>query len=141
MEKSEIQDSLKKLFPAPDDKSYEGHIGDLHSARAWWNANQAINISNYEARAKLYLRALSQYLPGSYKLWNYLLLESRMHAKLRPIDDTSYEITNHLFEKSLVYMNKMPRIWLDYAKFLGRQKKITETRNCYNRALAALPVT
>jgi hypothetical protein len=31
-----------------------------------------------------------------------------------------YEVVNDLFEKALIYMNKMPKIWLDYAKFLGK---------------------
>lgn len=38
-------------------------------------------------------------------------------------------------------MNKMPKVWLDYAKFLSKQHKITDTRKAYDRALVALPVT
>jgi len=38
-------------------------------------------------------------------------------------------------------MKAMPRIWLDYAKFLGKQKLITRTRRVYDRALQVLPVT
>ena len=31
-----------------------------------------------------------------------------------------YEVVNGLYEKALVYMNKMPKIWLEYSKFLGK---------------------
>jgi pre-mRNA-splicing factor SYF1 len=35
----------------------------------------------------------------------------------------------------------MPRIWLDYARFLIEQRKITKTRHIFDRALMSLPVT
>jgi pre-mRNA-splicing factor SYF1 len=38
-------------------------------------------------------------------------------------------------------MKAMPRMWLDYAKFLGKQKKISKTRKIFDRALQNLPVT
>ena len=38
-------------------------------------------------------------------------------------------------------MHLMPRIWVDYAKFLSRQKHVTRTRRVYDRALQSLPAT
>ena len=35
----------------------------------------------------------------------------------------------------------MPVIWLDYCKFLMEQKLITKTRQTFDRALIALPIT
>lgn len=35
----------------------------------------------------------------------------------------------------------MPRIWLDYARFLIEQRKIIKTRHIFDRALMSLPVT
>lgn len=35
----------------------------------------------------------------------------------------------------------MPRIWMDYCKFLTLQQKITTTRKVFDRALRALPIT
>lgn len=29
-------------------------------------------------------------------------------------------VIRDIFEKALIYMNKMPKIWLDYAKFVGK---------------------
>ena len=38
-------------------------------------------------------------------------------------------------------MFAMPKIWLDYAKFLQKQKKITQVRQTYDKALQSLPST
>ena len=47
-----------------------------------------------------------------------------------------------IFERALVYMSKMPKIWLDYAKYLAKVcKSVTLTREVYDRALNALPIT
>lgn len=42
--------------------------------------------------------------------------------------DPEYESVNNTFERALVFMHKMPRIWIDYCQFLMKQKKITRTR-------------
>ena len=115
---------------------------NVYNFRSWWNAIMAESFDNFEQRASLYQRALS-YLPGSYKLWFNYLKEARLYVKqfdlLKQVE--YYEIVNELHEKSLVYMHLMPRIWIDYAKFLSRQKHITRTRRVYDRALQSLPVT
>lgn len=38
-------------------------------------------------------------------------------------------------------MHKMPRIWMDYCKFLTSQCIITRTRQVFDRALRSLPIT
>lgn len=35
----------------------------------------------------------------------------------------------------------MPRIWLDYCQFITDQRLITRTRQIFDRALRALPIT
>ncbi|RZF38032.1 hypothetical protein LSTR_LSTR006431 [Laodelphax striatellus] len=88
----------------------------------------------------IYERALKE-LPGSYKLWyNYLKLRRRQ-VKGRTILDPAYEDVNNAFERSLVFMHKMPRIWLDYCQFLTDQCRVTRTRHLFDRALRALPIT
>lgn len=88
----------------------------------------------------IYERALKE-LPGSYKLWyNYLCLR-RKQIKGRCITDPSYEDLNNAYERALVFMHKMPRIWLDYCKLLMDEKKVTRTRKVFDRALRALPIT
>ncbi|XP_078356563.1 pre-mRNA-splicing factor SYF1-like, partial [Oculina patagonica] len=58
-----------------------------------------------------------------------------------PITDPAYEDINNAFERSLVFMHKMPRIWIDYCQFLVDQCKVTRTRRTFDRALRALPIT
>lgn len=48
---------------------------------------------------------------------------------------------NALFERALILLNKMPRIWEMYLSFLLQQPVITLTRRTFDRALRALPIT
>ena len=88
----------------------------------------------------LFERALKA-LPGSYKLWNMYLRERRDKIKKKCITDKAYESLNNTYERALVFMHKMPRIWLDYTKLLQVQRLVTRTRNTYDRALRSLPIT
>lgn len=107
-------------------------------------------------------RACKQ-LPRSYKLWkmvcslesvstfpgnDYMLtfqyLEFRMnHLRGRnaAIHCSEYQKVNALFERALILLNKMPRIWEMYLSFLLQQPIVTQTRHTFDRALRALPVT
>lgn len=69
----------------------------------------------FAQRRMLYERALKA-MPGSYKLWNMYLRERRDKIKKKCITDKSYESLNNTYERALVFMHKMPRIWLDYTK-------------------------
>merc|ERR1719264_282067 len=85
-------------------------------------------------------RALKE-LPGSYKLWYNYLKVRRKQMKGRCVTDPGYDEVNNCFERSLVFMHKMQRIWMDYCKFLVKQQRITKTRRVFDRALRALPPT
>uniref|UniRef100_T1P7U2 Tetratricopeptide repeat protein n=1 Tax=Musca domestica TaxID=7370 RepID=T1P7U2_MUSDO len=100
-----------------------------HKARA---PNNAVNI--------VYERALKE-LPGSYKIWYNYLRTRRKQVRGKCITDPMYEEVNNTFERALVFMHKMPRIWMDYGSFMTLQCKITRTRHVFDRALRALPVT
>ncbi len=94
-------------------------------------------------RAKLNMvfeRALKE-LPGSYKLWYGYLKARRSQVRSRCLTDPAYQEVNNAFERALVFMHKMPRIWLDYCAFLMLQKKVTRLRRVFDRALRALPIT
>ena len=52
-----------------------------------------------------------------------------------------YQKVNALFERAIVLLNKMPRIWEMYLSFLLQQPLVTQTRRTFDRALQALPVT
>ncbi|XP_038234535.2 pre-mRNA-splicing factor SYF1 isoform X4 [Dermochelys coriacea] len=88
----------------------------------------------------IYERALKE-LPGSYKLWYNYLKQRRKQVKNRCVTDPGYEEVNNCHERALVFMHKMPRIWLDYCQFLMDQCRITRTRRTFDRALRALPIT
>ncbi|KAI9928279.1 pre-mRNA-splicing factor syf1 [Aspergillus wentii] len=82
-------------------------------------------------------------LPRSYKLWK-LYLEFRMnHLRGRnaTIYRAEYQKVNALFERALILLNKMPRIWEMYLSFMLQQPLVTQTRRTFDRALRALPVT
>ncbi|KAM5354358.1 hypothetical protein ACJ41O_001007 [Fusarium nematophilum] len=87
-------------------------------------------------------RACAQ-LPRSYKLWKlYLVFRVKHVSKLNPaIFAAEYRKVNALFEKALILLNKMPRIWEMYLKFLIQQPLVTLTRRTFDRALRALPIS
>lgn len=51
-----------------------------------------------------------------------------LQVKGRCITDPEFESVNNTFERALVFMHKMPRVWIDYCQFLMSQKKITRIR-------------
>ncbi|KAL1124380.1 hypothetical protein AAG570_001009, partial [Ranatra chinensis] len=129
------------LFKNEDDLPYEEEIlRNPFSVKHWLRYIEYKKDSKKGDVNIIYERALKE-LPGSYKLWyNYLKLR-RTQIKGRCINDPSYENVNSAFERSLVFMHKMPRIWLDYCQFLMHQCRITRTRLVFDRALRALPIT
>ena len=54
---------------------------------------------------------------------------------------SEYVKVNNLFERAIILLNKMPRIWEMYLSFLLLQPLVTQTRHTFDRALRALPVT
>ena len=96
------------------------------------SSNNVVNL--------LYERAL-KLMPGSYKLWySYLKLRIKQTSSLS-IFDPLVKDSNNCFERSLVFMHKMPRIWIEYLQFLISQCDLTKTRRTFDRALQALPIT
>ncbi|KAL9078525.1 MAG: hypothetical protein Q9157_002548 [Trypethelium eluteriae] len=99
------------------------------------------------------LERAAKALPRSYKLWKLYLELRTSHLVPVPEDPKNrrnmnpalhvieYRRVNALFEESLVLLNKMPRIWEMFLKFLMRQPLVTYTRRTFDRALRALPLT
>lgn len=81
------------------------------------------------------------YIFYSYKLWYNYLRQRVSQLKGRCITDPLYEDVNNAFERALVFMHKMPRIWMDYCTLMTEQCYITRTRQVFDRALRALPIT
>ncbi|KAJ5456670.1 hypothetical protein N7530_011944 [Penicillium desertorum] len=87
-------------------------------------------------------RACKQ-LPRSYKLWKMYLEFRTDHLQGRnpTVYRAEYQKVNALFERALILLNKMPRIWEMYLSFLLQQPVVTQTRRTFDRSLRALPVT
>ncbi|MCJ1359767.1 MAG: pre-mRNA-splicing factor syf1 [Icmadophila ericetorum] len=83
------------------------------------------------------------HLPRSYKLWKmYLELRIKHLRNKNPaIYLSEYAKVNALFERALILLNKIPKIWEMYLSFLMQQPLVTKTRQTFDRALRALPLT
>jgi pre-mRNA-splicing factor SYF1 len=72
----------------------------------------------------------------------YLNLRIKHLGKLNPaIFASEYSKVNALFERALILLNKMPKIWEMYLQFLLLQPIVTLTRRTFDRTLRALPIT
>ncbi|KAG5681125.1 hypothetical protein PVAND_010585 [Polypedilum vanderplanki] len=124
-----------------DDLPYEEEIlRNAYSVKHWMRYIEHKRHASKHIINQIYERALKQ-LPASYKLWyNYLKLRKKQ-VRGKSIQDEELEDVNNAFERVLVFMHKMPRIWIDYLSFLSNQCKITRIRHTFDRGLRALPVT
>ncbi|XP_013182935.2 pre-mRNA-splicing factor syf1 homolog [Amyelois transitella] len=129
------------IFFSEEDLPYEEEIlRNPFSVKHWLRYIEHKKGAPKNEINMIYERALKE-LPGSFKLWyNYLKLR-RSQIRGRCITDPCYEDVNNCFERSLVFMHKMPRLWMDYCTFLTDQCKITVTRKAFDSALRALPIT
>lgn len=124
-----------------EDLPYEEEVQkNRYSLKAWLRYLQFKNHASTKVRNIIHERALKE-LPGSYKLWYQYLQERIIKTKKRPINHVSWERTNNTFERSLITMHKMPVIWELYCNFLITQNLYTKTRQTFDRALRALPVS
>ncbi|RYG97013.1 hypothetical protein EON65_53510 [archaeon] len=82
-----------------------------YSAKTWWNyAHAKADESSRLERFSVYERALG-YLPRSYKLWHAYLNDRVFHLRNTPINSKKYDLLIDVYERALVFMGKMPRIW------------------------------
>ena len=58
-------------------------------------------------------------IAGSYKLWYRYLRLRRLQVRGRCVTDPLHDQVSNCFERALVFMHKMPRIWMDYCSYLG----------------------
>lgn len=124
-----------------EDIPYEEELlRNPYSVRHWLRYIEHKKRAPANVLNTIYERSVHE-LPGSYKLWNHYLKYRRAQLKGKCITDPEYDTTNSTYERCLVFMHKMPRIWLDYCQLLVDQQKITRTRRVFDRALRALPIT
>ncbi|KAK4270672.1 hypothetical protein QN277_019450 [Acacia crassicarpa] len=131
----------QELYPSQDDLLYEEELlRNPFSLKLWWRYLVARSEAPFRKRFVIYERALKA-LPGSYKIWHAYLRERQELVRNLPITHSQYDTLNNTFERALVTMHKMPRIWIMYLQTLTEQKLMTRTRRTFDRALCALPVT
>ncbi|XP_011502536.1 PREDICTED: pre-mRNA-splicing factor SYF1 [Ceratosolen solmsi marchali] len=124
-----------------EDVLYEEEIlRNPYSVKHWQRYIDHLKSSKHLSLNLVYERALKE-LPGSYKLWYNYLRHRVSQLKDRCIIDPLFDIVNNAFERALVFMHKMPRIWMDYCSLMTEQGYITQTRHIFDRALRALPIT
>ncbi|KAI0519901.1 hypothetical protein KFK09_007362 [Dendrobium nobile] len=130
-----------ELYPSEDDLPYEEEIlRNPFNLMLWWRYLVARADAPFDKRRVIYERALKA-LPGSYKLWQAYLRERLDRVRSFPISHDLYGHLNNTFERALITMHKMPRIWIMYLTSLTEQRLITRARRTFDRALCALPVT
>lgn len=131
-------------FVSDDDFVYEQDIQRDFGSTKPWLAYLEFKIQHGTIQEQAYVleRACIQ-LPRSYKLWKlYLNLRTKHVSKLNAaVFAAEYRKVNALFERALILLNKMPRIWIMYLKFLMRQPLVTLTRHTFDRALRGLPIS
>ncbi|XP_077118415.1 pre-mRNA-splicing factor SYF1 [Ranitomeya variabilis] len=131
----------KEIAFEEDDLQFEEEIlRNPYSVKCWMRYIESKLSAPAHTLNLIYERALKE-LPGSYKLWYAYLKQRRKQVKRRCITDPAFEEVNNCHERALVFMHKMPRIWLDYCQSLMDQCKVTRTRRTLDRALRALPIT
>ncbi|CAL1689628.1 unnamed protein product [Lasius platythorax] len=115
-----------------EDLPYEEEIlRNPYSVKHWQRYIDHLKNSKSKNLNVVYERALKE-LPGSYKLWYNYLRQRVSQLKDRCITDPLYEDVNNAFERALVFMHKMPRIWMDYCTLMTEQCYITRTRQKHN---------
>ncbi|KAJ3693391.1 hypothetical protein LUZ60_008871 [Juncus effusus] len=129
------------LYPSEDDLPYEEEVLRAPlNLKNWWHYLIASSAAPFEKRQIIYERALRA-LPGSFKLWEAYLRERTDSVRHLAVSHSSYEYLNNTFERALITMHRMPRIWTMYLASLTDQRLITRSRRTFDRALRALPVT
>eukprot|EP00798_Chlamydomonas_sp_ICE-L_P015815 gene15815-21933_t len=132
---------IDDLMPSDEDLLYEEELlRNPYSLKMWLRYISARSDAAPKKRYLLYERAL-KVLPGSYKLWYAYLKERSLAVRGQRPDSPGVESLNNTYERALVSMHKMPRIWMDYLELLLKQQYITRTRRTFDRALTSLPIT
>ena len=124
-----------------EDIPYEEEVlRNAYSVKPWLryaeHKSRGPKISLYT----VYERALKE-LPCSYKIWYKYLCLRRKGTKHRSVEDPEMERVIDCYERALVFLHKMPRIWMDYCKFVVDLNYVTKARQTLDRALRSLPIT
>ncbi|KAL7750276.1 pre-mRNA-splicing factor syf1 [Sorochytrium milnesiophthora] len=132
-----------------DDLAYEDDlVRDPYSIKTW--ARYIAHKRSYVGSQPeshllvLYERAV-MCLPGSYKLWKQYLALCKNRLKTMRGWQREHEAirVQGCYERCLVQLYMMPRLWLEYAAFLMayRGHLVPRIMKTFDRALQSLPIT
>ena len=138
---SNEEEILNKLQMEISEYTNYDNIQNPYNFKSWWDTLSSSKEAPFSIRKKIYQVSL-HYLPGSYKIWYYYLQEEREYVKKNyRLPNPHYDEVNNIHEQALIYMLKMPLIWVKYIEFLMEQNQVTKTRQILNKALQMLPIT
>ena len=138
---SNEEELLNKLQIDISEYTNYDNIQNPYNFKSWWDTLSSSKEAPFSIRKKIYQVSL-HYLPGSYKIWYHYLEEEREYAKKNyTLPNPHYEEVNKIHEQALIYMLKMPMIWVKYIQFLMEQNLVTKTRLVLNKSLQMLPIT
>ncbi|KAI8605746.1 hypothetical protein EDD21DRAFT_110303, partial [Dissophora ornata] len=122
----------------------EDLLRNPYSLRHWLRYLDHHASSPIAQQFVVYERAVKE-LPGSYKLWKAYLDLRRQHLSKRDLPyvkaQEEWESVDDCYERALVLLHKMPRIWIDYLEHLMATPRITKTRKTFDKALRSIPIT
>ena len=75
------------------------------------------------------------------QLWFAYLRERALAVRGLPPQHRMWEGLVNTYERAMVSMHKMPRMWIDFLQLLVDLRWVTRTRRAFDRALCALPIT
>ena len=101
---------MASLFEAQELHHEEEVLRNPYHLKSWLSYLLYKKDASPLSRYLIFERALVN-LPRSYKLWFAYLMERKNNLKKKSILDKGYKILVNTFERSIVHMNKMPRIW------------------------------
>lgn len=81
-------------------------LRDPFTLKKWLFYLDALKYAPPKVKFSVYERAVAA-LPRSYKLWTMYLRERQEYTKKRHPDSKAYWIVNKIYERSLVYLNKV----------------------------------
>ncbi|VDM59565.1 unnamed protein product [Angiostrongylus costaricensis] len=112
---------------SPEDIPYEEDIlKNPTSLRSWQR------YIDHKRKTNIYERALKVF-DRCYKLWyNYLRFRQRVIAH-KPPTDISWSRLCDAYERCLIHMHKMPRIWMDYCTVMTKRRIVTDCRRVFDR--------
>ena len=138
---SNEEEILNKLQRDISEYTNYDNIQNPYNFKSWWDTLSSSREAPFSIRKKIFQVSL-HYLPGSYKLWYNYLKEEREYVQSNyNIPNKHYDEVNMIHEQALIYMMKMPIIWINYIQFMMEQNSITKTKIIFNKALQSIPIT